>query len=433
MRKLAWGPGLLVTAAFIGPGTVTTASKAGAEYGFALLWVVVLAILATIGLQSMAARLGLVARMGLGEALMSALPNYWLRVLAAGLVIAAIGFGNAAYQTGNLTGARLGLEIATGWSLQWGTAYESLGGASPGIATPARPSFWPAIMGGLAFALLFTGVYKTIERVLVAFVVLMSLTFIFAAVFSVSDWPAVVQGLVIPRVPSSPPGVGVTILALVGTTIVPYNLFLHASAVQKKWDREQSLDQSLWQSQVDSAVAISLGGLMTGAIVISAAVAFFFAKVPFANIGGMAEGLSPFIGKTAARWLFGIGLFAAGMTSAITAPLAAAYATSGVLGWKPELTSNRFRAIWIVVLVAGTTMATWMPRSPEQMIVIAQAANGLLLPLMIGFLLFVVNRAGVMGKYRAGWRLNLIGGLVWVLSIVLTANTFLKLVGWSWR
>ncbi len=427
MRKLAWGPGLLVTAAFIGPGTVTTASKAGAEYGFALLWVVVLAILATIGLQSMAARLGLVARMGLGEALMRALPNFWLRLLAAVLVIAAIGFGNAAYQTGNLTGARLGLEIATGWSLQWGADSEPATTATSGSTPIARPSFWPVLMGGLAFALLYSGVYKTIERVLIAFVVLMSVTFIIAAVMSVSDWAAVGQGLVVPRIPLSPPGVGLTILALVGTTIVPYNLFLHASAVQKKWDQEQSVEESLRQSQIDSTVAISLGGVMTASIVISAAVAFHFAKLPFSGISGMAEGLSPLVGKFAARCLLGIGLFAAGMTSAITAPLAAAYAITGVLGWKPDLTSNWFRAIWMVVLIAGTVMATWMPRSPEQMIVIAQAANGLLLPLMIGFLLFVVNRADVMGKYRAGKVMNLLGGLVWLFSVTLTCKTFLEL------
>lgn len=420
MRRWSFGPGLLVTAAFIGPGTVTTASEAGAKYGFALLWVVLLAIVATVSLQTTAARLGLVARLGLGEALMQSLPWRPMRFIAAALVIAAIGFGNAAYQTGNLTGAGLGLATVSGWPMQWEL---SLGEESKTL------SLWPALMGVLAFGLLFSGAYRVIERVLIGFVVVMSVAFVLAAVLAVPDWGSVLQGLFVPRVPAEPQGAWLTILALVGTTIVPYNLFLHASAVQKKWSVEQPLVESLRQSQVDSTVAISLGGLMTAAMVVSAAVAFYLTNKPFVNVAAMADGLAPVLGAEPARWLFGSGLFAAGLTSAITAPLAAAFATAGVLGWPADLKSFRFRAVWMVVLLTGTLLACWMPRSPEQMIVIAQAANGVLLPLMIGFLLLVVNRRQLMGKYRPGWLINAIVLAVWVLSLLLTARTFVKLWG----
>ena len=101
-----FGPGLLVTAAFIGPGTVTTATRAGAAFGFALLWAVGFAIVATIFLQEMSARLGLVTRQGLGEAVRSTFRQRFMRFLSCVLVAAAIGFGNAAYQTGNITGAK---------------------------------------------------------------------------------------------------------------------------------------------------------------------------------------------------------------------------------------------------------------------------------------------------------------------------------------
>ena len=103
------GPGLLVTAAFVGPGTVTTASVAGARFGYALLWALLFSVLATIVLQEMSARLGLVTRAGLGEALRSTFTKPWLRWSCVALVVGAIGFGNAAYEAGNITGAAAGL------------------------------------------------------------------------------------------------------------------------------------------------------------------------------------------------------------------------------------------------------------------------------------------------------------------------------------
>ena len=96
-----FGPGILVTAAFIGPGTVTTASIAGANYGFALLWALVFSVLATIVLQEMSARLALVTRQGLAQALRNTYRESWLGSASVLLVVAAVGIGNAAYQTGN--------------------------------------------------------------------------------------------------------------------------------------------------------------------------------------------------------------------------------------------------------------------------------------------------------------------------------------------
>ena len=107
------GPGLVVMAAFIGPGTVTTASLAGARFGHALLWAVVFSIIATIVLQEMSARLGLAGGQGLGEALRTTFSNRLVRGLCIVLVLAAIGFGNAAFQAGNVTGAAIGLETLT--------------------------------------------------------------------------------------------------------------------------------------------------------------------------------------------------------------------------------------------------------------------------------------------------------------------------------
>ena len=112
--KLSIGPGALVAAAFIGPGTVTACTLAGANFGFALLWALVFATFATMILQSMSARLGVGARLGLGEALMAGAGRTPVRYVIAGLVLAALGLGNAAYEGGNLSGGALGAEALLG-------------------------------------------------------------------------------------------------------------------------------------------------------------------------------------------------------------------------------------------------------------------------------------------------------------------------------
>jgi len=151
-----FGPGILVTAAFIGPGTVTTASIAGAQFGFALLWALVFSVLATFVLQEMAARLALVTRQGLAEALHSSYSGSWLGAAAVVLVVAAVGVGNAAYQTGNITGAALGLQSISGIDLGW----------------------WALLVGLVAGVLLASGTYALIEKLLISLVLLMSVVFL---------------------------------------------------------------------------------------------------------------------------------------------------------------------------------------------------------------------------------------------------------------
>ena len=102
------GPGALVAAAFIGPGTVTVCIVTGVAYGFTLIWAMVLSIIATIVLQEMAVRLGLVYGKGLAEAVRNEIPSKTFKFLALALILSAILIGNAAYEAGNITGGMLG-------------------------------------------------------------------------------------------------------------------------------------------------------------------------------------------------------------------------------------------------------------------------------------------------------------------------------------
>ncbi|MFT5829269.1 MAG: manganese transport protein, partial [Urechidicola sp.] len=208
------GPGTLVAAAFIGPGTVTVCTIAGVEFGFTLLWAMALSIVATIVLQEMAARLGIVTQKGLAETITAEISNKWLRGAAILLIVSAILIGNAAYEAGNISGGALGLASVLSTSvLEMGT-----------VSFP----FIPALIGVVAFVVLYFGNYKTIERFLVALVIVMSLSFLIAAVLTQPDISEVLKGLFIPSIPDESL---LLIVGLIGTTVVPYNLFLHASLV----------------------------------------------------------------------------------------------------------------------------------------------------------------------------------------------------------
>ena len=393
--------GLLVAAAFIGPGTVTTASVAGADYGYALLWALVFAIVAATVLQGMCAKLGVVTREGLGEALRSTFASRAATVAAVVLVVAAIALGNAAFQTGNLTGAGLGLTEIFGGSV----------------------GLWAGAVAVIAFALLASGTYAVIERALVGLVVVMGVVFLVTAVVVTPDLGAMARGLV----PGVPDGATLTVVALVGTTVVPYNLFLHASSVQEKWGPDVPVQRALAEARTDTRLSVGLGGLVTLAIVTTAAATIFTAGGEVADAGDMAGQLEPLLGP-AAKVTFAIGLLAAGITSSVTAPLAAAYATAGALGWPRDLSDRRFQAIWAVILVVGAGFAV-AGSSPVAAIVFAQAANGIILPVVAVFLLVIMNRGDLLGEFRNGPVANVLGGLVVLIAVGLGVNSLLSALG----
>ena len=400
-ERWRFGPGLLVTAAFIGPGTVATASRAGAQFGFALLWTLLFAVVATIVLQEMAARLGLVSRRGLAEAIRESITPVWARRSALGLVLTAIVLGNSAYQTGNLIGAGMGISVLTGLPANQGAA----------------------IVGGVIVVLLASGgSNQRLQTMLIVIVLAMSAAFL-ATMFVVRpELRQVARGI---TTVSLPAGSLLTALALLGTTVVPYNLFLHATAVQQRWSKDADLRGALRASRFDTVAAIAIGGLVTMAIVATAAAAFHANGIVPGNAGELANQLEPLFGP-AGKYLFAAGLAAAGITSAITAPLAAGYAAAGTFSYAPQRII-KWTAIGVVIV--GTCLANRYGNSPQSTIVVAQAANGLLLPLVALFLLLVMNRRDLLGDHRNSWLLNLAGGAVVVVTCVLGIKS-LATINW---
>lgn len=392
------GPGVLIAAAFIGPGTVTACILAGVGFGYALLWAMVLSIMATVVLQGMAARLGIVTQQGLADVIKQELRTKWLRIAVVGVILAAIVVGNAAYEAGNLGGAVLGMQALFGHK---------------------HSGVYPYIIGAIAFVLLYLGNYKVLEKVFVALVLVMSFSFVLTALVTGPNLLEVFKGLFIPKIPED--GV-LTIIALVGTTVVPYNLFLHASLVSEKWKTVAGLGAA----RRDTFVAVILGGFVSICIIVSAAA---ITNTEVANVMDMAQALEPLYGASA-RYFMGAGLFAAGITSAITAPLAAAYVANSCFGWNGGLKDKKFRSIWMLILGLGIFFLSFDIK-PIEIIKFAQIANGILLPVVAVFLLWVVNRKSVMGTYRNTKFQNILGILIIALSLILGAKSILKVVGIS--
>ena len=210
------------------------------------------------------------------------------------------------------------------------------------------------------------------------------------------------------------------VIALIGTTIVPYNLFLHAAAARDRW---QGGEADITAAKSDTRLSIGLGGLVSIFILSTAAATMFANGIEVNSAGEMALALEPIAGDSA-RMLIGIGLFAAGLTSAITAPMATAYAVTELV---PALgQANRqmaFRTIALSILAIGL-FASLLGFKSVELILFAQVANALLLPIIAGFLLFAMNRKSLLGAHVNGMTANILGGGVLVITLLLLTKLF---------
>lgn len=392
------GPGVLVAAAFVGPGTIAMCTLAGVRFGYALIWALLVSILATIALQGMAGRIGVVTQAGLVDVVRGELKNPWVKKLVIAVVLGAILIGNAAYEAGNIGGATLGLEQL--------------------FPQQQLMPFYPLLVGLFIFVLLWFSNYKILERIFVGLVALMGVCFVICALLTQPSFSDILQGMFVPRLPE---GSLLTVIALVGTTVVPYNLFLHASLVKEKWKSDNDLKAVKW----DTAISIGLGGLVSLAILVTASAAPID---DVNNVLDMAKGLEPLFGKMAV-YLMAVGLLAAGITSAITAALAAAFVVSSCFGWSGGMRDRRFKMIWGFVLFCGVFFLSFDIQL-IQVIQFAQMANGILLPIMAILLLWIVNRKSVMGPYKNTWIQNIIGIAIVGFSIFLGAKSIFKVIGW---
>ena len=383
-----FGPGAMVAAAFIGPGTVTTATLAGGNFGFMLLWAVAFSVVATLVLQEMTCRLGVIGELGLGDAIVQKTQKSGVYIPSAALVICAIFIGNAAYEAGNITGAAVGLPAVSVMGI----------------------NLWGVFIGLIAFALLASERFHLIERVLVGLVICMALVFASTAIMVAPPVLDIIKGLITPSIPENG---ALVVIGLIGTTVVPYNLFLHASTLK----RHVSQGVTLTEAQRDITVSVIGGGLITLCIVITAAAALYGSGSSVTSLNDLAPTLAPLLGDSSSLFL-AAGFLAAGLSSAITAPLAAGYAVTEIVKLRPEVKDRVFRWTWQSVIVIGVLFAS-LSVKPLQLILLAQIANGALLPIIAIFILWVSNDKTLLGERSNNALQNLLGCLVVYITCLL--------------
>ena len=258
----------------------------------------------------------------------------------------------------------------------------------------------------------------------------MAISFLLTFFMVKPDIGAMFKGLMVPSIPE---GSLFILIGLIGTTIVPYNIFLHASAVKDRWHSADDLKFA----RADTAISIGLGGFIT--ILIAATAASFTLsqiaqgqiaqgqEIAINNAGDMAKQFEPLYGKFS-TYILAIGLFAAGLTSSITAPLATAYAISEILGFDGGVKSPKFKAIALIVIGCGALIALTGIK-PIQIILTAQFTNGLLLPIIATFLLFAMNQKQILGTHINGKFANIIGIAIVLITLGLGLRSALRAFG----
>ena len=388
-----------IAAAFIGPGTVTAAASAGAGPGMAVLWAIVFSGVATFTLQEFAGRLAIATGGDLAAVLRRRYSHGAARLLVLALVAGAVLLGCAAYEAGNILGGVAGAMLAI---------Y-----LPRGVLT--------LVLAIAAVALLLLGSPQRIAQAMAVFVALMGAGFLLVAASLAPSVSSIASGIVPDVSLLEEEAALLTILALVGTTVVPYNLFLGSALAR---------GQTVGQMRLGLAVAVGLGALITAAIlVVGTALDGEF------SFEALADTLAGQLGEWARTGL-ALGLLAAGLSSAVTAPLAAALTARGLFAniddprWAAQ--GWRFRSVWAAVIVIGAGFGLADVR-PGPAILAAQAFNGALLPLVALFLLAAMNDPDLQRGAANGPLANAVGlvvvGIACMLGLVALARVLASVSG----
>jgi len=377
----------IISAAFIGPGTVTTAAAAGSGFGYSLIWALVFSTVACFVLQEASARLTAVTGMNLGQAIKkeysSTLPGKFLLYLS----LLAILSGCAAFEAGNILGAAAGIKLLA----------------------ELNNTIIVLAIGMLSFIILWAGTISQIAKLLGVVVALMGICFAGTAIMMNHEIGELLTSFFVPSVPE---GAEILVLGLIGTTVVPYNIFLGSGLKHS---------QSSSEMRLSLMIAIGLGGLVSISVLLTGTAisgAFTF--------DGLSEALSGQLGGWAGL-LLGIGLCGAGLSSTLTAALAASITAKSLLAsnraasvWNEK--KIRFRSIWISVLVIGMMFGI-LDLQPVPIIILAQALNGIILPVIAVILFLLMNNSNILPSHHQNGNLyNLFTGIV-VYSTVLIGLT----------
>lgn len=392
------GPAAIVSAALIGPGTITTSGLSGSNFGFALVWAVLFSVIAMMITQRMTGKIGLATGTGLAAAIRKVYRGKTVFWPLAILLILSFFVSNCAYQASNLVGASAGVSVLFG----------------------ENRALYCIIITIAALALVLSGNIKYISNVLTVVVFFMVALFLITAIVVKPNIGEIFAGMFIPSIPN---GAQMTAIALIGTTMTPYCLYLHSDthASVKLANPNIDIDDALVDNTYASTVnAIAMFLVSASIMVVGNALALNGGSI--SAVTDLANGLQPLVGS-AAQSIFAIGIFCAGISSAACAPLAATYIISGILGWSTDLKDKRFRIVTTFVFIVGCLFGIF-GGAPTKLITSAQAIGGVALPISVILVLLVSNDKKLMGERTNGKALNILTGIVFIITLFMAYRTF---------
>lgn len=382
------GPGILITVGFIDPGNWASNMAAGADYGYALLWMVTLSTIMLIFLQHNVAHLGIVTGLCLSEATTIYLPKVYSRSILFTAVLASISTALA-----EILGGGIAISILCGLPLAVSCTITAV----------------------LCFVLLWTNSYRKLEKIIIGFVSLIGLSFVLELSFVQIDWGTAAWSAVVPSIPE---GSIPIIMSVLGAVVMPHNLFLHSEIIQsRQWNLEDEtiIKKQLKYEFLDTLFSMGIGWVINGSMILIAAAVFFTQQVSVEDIQQAQSMLEPLLGKGAAV-IFAIGLLFSGIASTTTAGMAGGSIYAGIFGESYDIKDYHS---WhgAAITYGAALLLIFFISDPFQGLIYSQIALSVQLPITIFLQVYLTSSKKIMGKY-ANTRLQktILGGIAIIVT-----------------
>ncbi|MCX6085962.1 MAG: Nramp family divalent metal transporter [Caldiserica bacterium] len=397
------GPGIITGNVDNDAGGITTYSVIGARFGYSMLWMLLLITFTLAMIQEMSARMGVVTGKGLADLIRE---RFGIRLTMVVMVLLV--FTNLTNTMGEFAGV---------------AGSSSILGLSRFIAIPLVAFF--------VWLLVVRGSYRAVEKVLLVFCILF-LTYVVSAFMAHPNWGVVARSAVVPSFQMNPEFISLFI-ATIGTTIAPWMQFYQQSSVAEK-----AIDVRNYKYEaLDTYIGSFLTNFVSFFIVVACAGTLFVAGVRVNTAAEAAGALAPLAGRYASV-LFAVGLLNASIMAAGVLPLSTAYSVAEAFGWESGVGKTfheapLFYGLYTALIVLGAGTIMFVPESRLiGVMLFSQAANGVLLPLILILMLKLINDKSLMGEYVNSRGKNI---AVWaqavvmiVLAATLTVQTMLQIV-----
>ncbi len=393
------GPGLLVTVGFIDPGNWASNIAAGSVYGYSLLWMVTLSTVMLIILQHNVAHLGIATGLCLSEAANKYTPSW----ISRPVLISAMG-ASISTSLAEILGAAVALNMLFNIPIPAGALLSFV----------------------FVLIMLLTNSYQKIEKIIIAFVSIIGLSFLYELSLVNVDWVQAGIGWVKPNIPQ---GSIIIVMSVLGAVVMPHNLFLHSEVIQsRQWNLENEavIKRQLKYEFVDTFLAMIVGWGINSAMILLAATTFFIHKTPVNELQQAGSILSPLLGNSASI-VFAIALLFAGIASTITSGMAGGSIYAGFHGEPYDIHDNHSR-LGVIISLLIALLIIFLIRDPYRGLIISQMLLSVQLPITIFLQIYLTSSRKVMGKYvnhpYTTCLLLLIGATVTFLNILLLISIF---------